>query len=154
MTFTEAGIDPGKNYHYDIVAVIKKADGSEEVVAKEEVSVTAPADGSGVTVPGTTTPPTDPTDPANGGGTTDPGTGGTTPPSTGGGSTGGSTGGSGSSTGGSTTTPTTDGKDSVPGTVVVPGAEGEESEGDKDAEVEDNTNFSDISGNFAEDAIK
>ncbi|MCL6663474.1 S-layer homology domain-containing protein [Paenibacillus amylolyticus] len=138
LQFSETGVDPGKNYHYDIMAVILKADGTEEVVAKEEVSVITPADGSGVTVPGTIVDPTN------------PGTGGTTPttppspPVTGGGSTGGS------SSGGTTTQPTVDGKDSVPGTVVVPGTD----DGTVTVPTAPETNFSDISGNFAEEAIK
>ncbi|MEK4277589.1 S-layer homology domain-containing protein [Paenibacillus sp. FSL R7-0026] len=138
LQFSETGVDPGKNYHYDIIAVILKADGTEEVVAKEEVSVITPADGSGVTVPGTIVDPTN------------PGTGGTTPttppspPVTGGGNTGGS------SSGGTTTQPTVDDKDSVPGTVVVPGTD----DGTVTVPTAPETNFSDISGNFAEEAIK
>lgn len=140
LKFVETGVEPGKKYQYDITAVVLKANGTEEVVAHEQVSVDTPADGSGATVPGTT-----------------PGgdTGTTTPPSTGG-NNGGSTGGNGNnggSTGGSTTTPTGDNQGSVPGTVVDP-TEGEGSTDDKGTEVENNTTFSDISGNFAEKAIK
>lgn len=152
LQFSETGIDPGKNYHYDITAVRIKADGSEEVIAKEEVNVTTPSDGSGVTVPGTIVDPgtTPPTNPGNGGGTTppitNPGNGGSS-----GGSTDGSTGGStgGPSAGGSTTNPATEDKDSVPGTVVVPGDKGEVI-----TPVVPEINFTDISGNFAEEAIK
>ncbi|MEO2202407.1 S-layer homology domain-containing protein [Paenibacillus pabuli] len=121
LRFSESGIDPSKDYHYDVIAVVLKADGTEEVVAREEVNITTPADGSGATVPGTIVDPTDPgngggtTDPGNGGGTTNPGNGGgttdpgTTTPGTGGsdngsigGNTGGSTGNTGSNNSGST----------------------------------------------------
>ncbi|MCL6663495.1 S-layer homology domain-containing protein [Paenibacillus amylolyticus] len=79
----------------------------------------------------------------NGGGITSPGNeGGTTPPTTGG------------STGGSTTTPAEADQNSIPGTVTDPKTEGEGSTGDNATEVENNTNFSDISGNFAEESIK
>lgn len=180
LTFSESGVDPNKNYHYEITAVVMNAQGVEEVVAKEEVSVTTPSDGSGITVPGTIVDPTDPgnnngggsTDPGNnGGGSTDPGnnngggsTGGgsTGGGSTGGGSTGGSTGGSsdggstGSTSNGGNETTTDKPKDEVTGTVVDPSDES----GVKDpttvpSDESAGVDFSDVSENhFAFEAIQ
>ncbi|KQY90912.1 hypothetical protein ASD24_24245 [Paenibacillus sp. Root52] len=176
LRFTETGVDPGKNYHYDITAILVRADGTEEVVAKEEISVNTPSDGSGATVPGTITDPGtgggDTPDPGTGGGSTTPGgnTGTTPPPSTGGGNNSGSAGdqsgntGSGSaggngntgtSAGGTNVTPVED-KNSVPGVVKEPttGNEDQVTDNNQDNSTEYNNNYSDIAGNFAEDAIK
>jgi hypothetical protein len=114
LNFSENGVDPGKDYHYEITAVVTRPDGSEEVVGEEKVEVTTPADGSGVTVPGTVVDPETPTDPGtgNGGGNTNPGTdnGSSTYPgagsgnggNTGGGNTGGGNTGGGNTGGGNT----------------------------------------------------
>ncbi|MCW3793762.1 S-layer homology domain-containing protein [Paenibacillus sp. LS1] len=156
LNFVETDVDPSKNYHYDITAVRVKADGSEEVIAREEVSMTTPADGSGVTVPGTTLPPTDP---GTGGGNTptpNPGTGnggGTTPtnpttPGTGGSVTNPSTGGSAPSD--------TNGGSEGNGTVAVPGTVGgTDTEVITEEETEPTTSpsFSDVEGSFANEAI-
>lgn len=163
LTFTETGIDPGKNYHYDITAVIVKADGTEEVVGESKVDVTAPADGSGVTVPGTIVPPTDPgtTEPGNGEGETptpNPGTGnggGTTPtnpttPGTGGSATNPSTGGGTPSDTNSNGGAAGDGTAEIPGTM---GGSEPEVNTDDDTEPTNPTSFSDIDGSFAKEAI-
>ncbi len=106
LPYEESGIQAGKDYEYNIVAYKKNAAGQEEIIGQQETTVTAPADGSGATVPGTTTP----VDPGTGGGTTpttpvDPGTGG----NTGGGTTPTPTPGTGGNTGGGGSTPTTPG---------------------------------------------
>jgi len=148
LNFSETDVYPNRTYNYEIVAVVKNADGTESVVAKEEISVTAPADGGGATVPGTIVDPGTgtPTNPGtgNGGGTTPttpatPGTGGavTNPPS-----------------GGSTPSGTNaNGGIEVNGTVTVPGPQG-----DNDVEVipEEETEpktYSDIDGSYAKEAI-
>lgn len=51
LPFVETGVDAGKDYHYNIVAVVKDADGTETVVGTTPVEVTTPVDGSGTTVP-------------------------------------------------------------------------------------------------------
>ncbi|MFX3643442.1 MAG: S-layer homology domain-containing protein [Candidatus Pristimantibacillus sp.] len=159
LNFSETGVDPSKNYHYDIVAVVKKADGTEEVVAKEEVSVNTPADGTGATVPGTIV------DPGNGGGATpiDPGTGGgntpTPNPGTGNGGDTTPTNPPTPGTGGSVTNPSTGG--SAPsntngGTVTVPGTVGgTDTEVITEEETEQTTSpsFTDVEGSFAKEAI-
>ncbi|MGO4732356.1 S-layer homology domain-containing protein [Paenibacillus sp. 2KB_22] len=148
LNFSETDVYPNRTYNYEIVAVVKNADGTESVVAKEEISVTAPADGGGATVPGTIVDPGTgtPTNPGtgNGGGTTPttpatPGTGGavTNPPS-----------------GGSTPSGTNANVGiEVNGTVTVPGPQG-----DNDVEVipEEETEpktYSDIDGSYAKEAI-
>ncbi|CAM3207232.1 hypothetical protein HP548_02475 [Paenibacillus taichungensis] len=143
LNFSETGVYPNRTYNYEIVAVVKNADGTETVVAKEEISVTAPADGGGATVPGTIV------DPGNGGDTTptSPGSGnggGTTPttPTPG--------------NGGAVTNPSSVGStssDTSTGTVTVPGPKG-----DSDVEVipEEETEpraYSDIDGSYAKEAI-
>ncbi|HBU83915.1 MAG TPA: hypothetical protein DEF35_20080 [Paenibacillus sp.] len=151
LNFSEAGVDPNRKYNYAIVAVVKNADGTETVVAKEEISVTTPANGGGATVPGAIV------DPGTGGGTTptNPGTGnggGTAPttpttPGTGGAVTN-------PSSGGSTPSDTnTKGGTEVNGTVTVPGTKG-----DNDVEIipEEETElktYSDIEGSYAKEAI-
>ncbi|WP_342552876.1 S-layer homology domain-containing protein [Paenibacillus sp. FSL R7-0652] len=64
LHFSETGVSPNRNYNYDIVAVVHNTDGTETVVAREGISISTPADGSGATVPGTVV------DPGNGGGST------------------------------------------------------------------------------------
>lgn len=144
LNFSETGIYPEKSYNYDIVAVVKNADGTETVVAKEEISVIAPADGGGATVPGTIV------DPGTGGGTTptNPGTGngGGTAPTTPTPGTGGTV--SNPSSGGSTSSDTSiNGGAEVDGTVPGPKGENEVEE-----ETESKT-YSDIDGSYAKEAI-
>jgi len=64
LHFSETGVSPNRNYNYDIVAVVHNTDGTETVVAREGISISTPADGSGATVPGTVV------DPGNGEGST------------------------------------------------------------------------------------
>lgn len=140
LNFAETDVDPNRKYNYAIVAAVKNAEGTETVVAKEEISVHTPADGSGATVPGTIV------DPGTGGGTTP------TEPGTGGGNTPTPDPGTGSGGGTTPTTPTTPGTDGADNnTVTVPG-----SIGDNDAEIipeEGTTSFSDIDKSYAKEAI-
>lgn len=52
LQFSEVGVERNKYYEYNIIAVHVRPDGSEEVIGKQTVAVTTPADGSGATVYG------------------------------------------------------------------------------------------------------
>ncbi|RRJ54756.1 hypothetical protein EHV15_34755 [Paenibacillus oralis] len=175
LPFTESGIIPGQDYHYDILAVVKNPDGSDTVVGQTPVDVTTPNDGSGVTVPGPGDDGSTPTDPDNGGSTpTDPGKGGNTPDdgtgsggsdggssgdgsnNTGSGGSGGSSGG-GSSNGGTSNAGTTAPSTENPSTGDSPLEEGQSS-GDIPAGVNDQTGetpieFTDVIPEYAKDAV-
>lgn len=51
LPFYETGVDPGKDYHYEITAIRMSSLGIPEVIGKSEVSINTPSDGSGVTIP-------------------------------------------------------------------------------------------------------
>ncbi|APO45421.1 hypothetical protein BS614_16295 [Paenibacillus xylanexedens] len=51
LQFTEIGVSPNMNYRYDVIAVVVRADGTEQVIAKDSLEVTTPLDGSGATIP-------------------------------------------------------------------------------------------------------
>lgn len=52
LQFSEVGVERSKYYEYNIIAVRVRPDGSEEVIGKQTVAVTTPADGTGATVYG------------------------------------------------------------------------------------------------------
>jgi hypothetical protein len=52
LQFSEVGVERNKYYEYNVIAVRARPDGSEEVIGKQTVAVTTPADGSGATVYG------------------------------------------------------------------------------------------------------
>ncbi|ETT48961.1 S-layer homology domain-containing protein [Paenibacillus sp. FSL H7-689] len=52
LQFSEVGVERNKYYEYNVIAVRVRPDGSEEVIGKQTVAVTTPADGSGATVYG------------------------------------------------------------------------------------------------------
>ncbi|WFR64163.1 S-layer homology domain-containing protein [Paenibacillus amylolyticus] len=52
LQFSETGVERSKYYEYNIIAVHVRPDGSEEVIGRQTVAVTTPADGSGATVYG------------------------------------------------------------------------------------------------------
>lgn len=52
LQFSETGVERSKYYEYNIIAVRVRPDGSEEVIGRQTVAVTTPADGSGATVYG------------------------------------------------------------------------------------------------------
>ncbi|OAX46268.1 S-layer homology domain-containing protein [Paenibacillus sp. AD87] len=56
LQFSEVGVERSKYYEYNIIAVRVRPDGSEEVIGKQTVAVTTPADGTGATVYGSNYP--------------------------------------------------------------------------------------------------
>src|SRR5690606_38217026 len=42
LGFFDDGVDPGNDYHYDVVAVRKKPDGSDEIIGHTPVEITTP----------------------------------------------------------------------------------------------------------------
>ncbi|WP_152399109.1 S-layer homology domain-containing protein [Paenibacillus cellulositrophicus] len=67
LSYKEFGIAPGKTYNYTVSALSINAYGMPEVIARNSVSILAPADGSGATINVNTTPNPGPvtTDPGN-----------------------------------------------------------------------------------------